>query len=493
MSDSNPKSGGTTVEEQRAAANDHAAEEVRELNRVAAALAHHIFSASRTVQMHTLDNRASQNALSQVIQGIQQLCELDGRATLRVSTDLLVVNDLRVVVDTQSMGPIVYVVDGMKRCRVEEIEFERDIDANQLGTFLRIFFGEVGGEDVFGSLKRAVSEAGVDKVRVVEWIDRPKRLRDSVIGKKEVREESNKLYERTVLFTGEVLRAAEQHRAIPVPKALRLTQQIVDIIQVDESILLGLASIKSYDEYTFAHSANVAVLSMFIGDRIGLSKNDVAQVGLAALLHDIGKTHVPLEVLNKVEFLTNEEWAVMQSHTMFGALELSRAKALRTAADSIFVALQHHVRIGGGGYPSKPKGWALHPYTRIVTVADYFDAMTTPRVYKKEPMTPDRALRFVLDNSGIVFDPFIAKTFIQAMGLYPVGTVVDLDTGERAVVVRQNPEPRFMHRPVASIISGGEEVDLAEELADGAYRRSIVRAVFDPDAEVQKANRFIAT
>jgi HD-GYP domain-containing protein (c-di-GMP phosphodiesterase class II) len=223
-----------------------------------------------------------------------------------------------------------------------------------------------------------------------------------------------------------------------------------------------------------------------------MTKTDVANVGLAALLHDIGKTHVPHAVLNKDSALDDAEWKIMQNHTVFGALELSRSRALRAVAEPIFVALQHHVRYDGTGYPEKPGGWTLMPLSRIVTVADYFDAMTTPRVYKKEPMTPDRALRFILDNSGVIFDPFIAKTFIQVMGLYPVGSVVELDTGERAVVIRQNPDTRFMHRPAISVLPRHEVVDLARASEDGSYPRSIVRAVYDPDAEARKASRFLA-
>lgn len=470
-----------------------AAEEVRELNQLAAALANHLFSASKTVQLHALDNRASLNALSQVSQSLKRLGDLDGRATVRVSTDLLMVNNLRVVVDTQSMGPVVYLVEEMKRRRTEEIDFDPEVTEPELGRFLKLFFGEVEDEDKdrFGALKQKLTEAGIERVRITEWIDRPMRLRDSKIGKQEIREESNKLYGRLLLFTGEVLRAVEHQRAIPLPKALRLTQQVVDIIQTDESILVGLASIKDYDEYTFAHSTNVAVLSMLIADRIGMRKCDVAQIGLAALVHDIGKTHVPHSILNKEDLLSEDEWKIMQSHTMFGAVELSRAKTLRSVADALFVALQHHVRFNGEGYPQKAGEWDLLPVSRIVTVADYFDAMTTPRVYKKQPLTPDKALRFILDNSGTIFDPFIAKVFIQVMGLYPVGSILELDTGERAVTVRQNRDTRFMHRPVVSLIPSGETVDLTEEREPSLYARTVVRALFDPDAESQKVGRFL--
>lgn len=470
------------------------AEETLELARAAATLTQNVFSASRTLQMHALENRASQQALERLESTLRHLGEIDGRVTLRVSTDLLMVNDLRVVVDSQSMGPVVYLVEAMKRRRTEQIDIDPDVDHAKLGGFLQVFFREYDydDEDVFGTVRSAVSEACDDGVRLLEWIDRPMRLRDSAVGRKEIREESNKLYSRAVLFTGEVLRNVEQQRAIPVPKAVRLTQQIVDIIQVDESILVGLASIKSHDAYTFAHSANVAVLSMLIADRIGIPRADVAQVGLAALVHDIGKTHVPHDILNKNGSLSEDEWAVMKNHTVFGALELSRSKALRAVGDAIFVALQHHVRFNGEGYPAKPGGWSLLPVSRIVTVADYFDAMTTPRVYRTEPMTPDKALRYILDHSGSLFDPFIARTFIQVMGLYPVGTVVELDDGQRAVVVRQNAEPSLMHRPVVSPLAGGDSIDLAEVLDDGTYRCSVRRTLYDPDAEQQKSARFLA-
>jgi putative nucleotidyltransferase with HDIG domain len=272
---------------------------------------------------------------------------------------------------------------------------------------------------------------------------------------------------------------------------------MVDIIDTDESILVGLVSIKDFDENTFAHSVNVCILAMLIGDRLGLSKKDIARLGVAALLHDIGKTYIPTNILNNPGKLPKEDWEIMKYHTFFGVKEISRIKALREIEDALFVALQHHVHLNQNGYPQKPGGWNLRLFSRIVTIADYYDAMTTPRIYKKEPLTPDKALSFILQKSGEIFDPFIAKVFIKAMGAYPTGSVVEMDTGEVGVVVRQNRAGRFIHRPMVTLY-GSEEgekprtVDLSVLLEnDDGYRRSIVRTLYQAETDLKKAGCFL--
>jgi hypothetical protein len=128
-------------------------------------------------------------------------------------------------------------------------------------------------------------------------------------------------------------------------------------------------------------------------------------------------------------------------------------------------------------------------------VADYYDAMTTPRVYQ-DPCTPDKTLLFILQKSGEIFDPFIAKVFIQTMGVYPIGTVVELDTGEKAVVVRQNENRRFIHRPFVALLGtvGKSEdlIDLTERSSGGKrHRRSVAKAFYDKTAEIAKSQLFL--
>ena len=181
---------------------------------------------------------------------------------------------------------------------------------------------------------------------------------------------------------------------------------------------------------------------------------------------------------------------------MLGVIELSRVRSLRAVIDPIFIALQHHLGYDGKGYPKKPGEWMFHPYTQIVMVADVFDAMSTPRVYRQNTLTPDKVLNFILQKSGELFDPLVAKAFIRAMGVYPTGTVVELNTREKAVVIRQNDKARFLHRPVVEILGEngpqGDAIDLARQ-GDGEtpVRRTIVKSLHDQVSEAQKAACFV--
>lgn len=466
------------------------------IERLGPVLVYNIFSAGRTLQIYDIKNRAVEQALSKLAQTLEELSAAEGRVTMTVTMDLLFINDVRIIVDPQSMGPLLYLIDEVKKRKVEEIDFAPEVRAEELGLFLKLFFEEPAKEDVFGELHQRITAAGVTSIRLTEMIERTKYLRDAKIQRREIREESNKVMSRAVLYMGEVMRAVEQRRPIQIPKAHRLTQQIADIIETDETILVGLTSLKNYDEYTFSHSVNVSVLSMLIAERMGLNKSDTAQIGVAALLHDIGKTHIPQSILNKPGALTNDEWKLMERHPMLGVIELSRIRSLRTIADPLFVSLEHHLLYNCGGYPQKPGTWDLHPYTHIIIVADIYDAMTTPRVYREQTLTPDRVLRFILQKSGEMFDSLVAKVFIKAMGVYPIGTVVELNTGEKAVVVRQNDQARFMHRPQISILDtngrSDDSIDLTALAEDGiTYPRSIIRSLIDPSFEAQKACRFI--
>ena len=466
------------------------------VSRLGPALVHGLFSASRTVRIHAMNNRATQAVIQRLMQTIEELGKEEGRVTIAVVTDLLVINEVRLVVDSHQMGPILFIIDEMKKRNVEEIDIPPRVTTEELGSFLRVFFADPAEEDVFGVLSHQLAQAGVTTIRVTEWIERVKTLRDTRIDKKSIQEESNKVMSRAVLFMGEVMRAIEQKHPIQVSKAHRLTQKMADIIQVDESVLVGLTTIKDYDEYTFAHSVNVSVLSMVIADRLGLPKADIAEVGVAGLLHDIGKMHVPLSILNKPEHLSEEEWDTMRRHPMLGVIELSRVRSLRTIASPLFVTLQHHVQHAGGGYPQKPGEWNLHLHTRIVTVADVFDAMTTARNYREEPLDAGKAVCFVHKMSGKIFDPMVVKAFIRTMGVYPVGSTLELNTGAIAVVVRQNREIEHMHRPFVMIMNGNsrgaEPVDLAARASgSSAYERTIVRSISDAVPPSQRAGCFI--
>jgi HD-GYP domain-containing protein (c-di-GMP phosphodiesterase class II) len=480
-------------------ADDRTLEEREQLRQLGLELVTHLFSASKTIGLYDMNNRAAQRALGDLNEAVQALLEVEGRVSIRIAGELLLINDHRIGVDAQHYGLFEYVVEELSKRSVETVDFNEGVDVGELGVFLKTLHSIDPVETAYDNLCEALAAASISTITTAELTDTEQALKDVTLETRNIREESNRVYFRTVALMGDILRTIEEKHILQVRKAKRLTQQMVDIIQMDESMLLGLTSIKNFDMYTFIHSVNVCILSMLIGDRLRLDKSEIARIGVAALFHDIGKTYIPSTILNSTGPLNEREWELMKYHTFFGVKELSRMNSLREAVEPMYVALQHHVHVNNNGYPQRPGGWDLKLFTRIVTIADYFDAMTAYRTYQKEPITPDKALRFILEKSGEIFDPFISKVFIQAMGLYPTGTIVGLDSGEKGVVVRQNTDSRYLHRPVVELIDGSsdptserEVIDLTEQGSrDYDFKRTIVRSYHDSEIDVDKRTHFL--
>ncbi|MDR7523786.1 MAG: HD domain-containing protein [Armatimonadota bacterium] len=237
-----------------------------------------------------------------------------------------------------------------------------------------------------------------------------------------------------------------------LPLDLRKTKLVVksftDIIAEDRFAMLGLAALKGYDEDTCHHSVNVGILSLLIGSQLEFSRPLMATLGLAALLHDLGKMLIPREILGAPRALTLEEQDIIKRHTLYGARLMRGFPGLARLA--MVVAFEHHANYDLSGYPRVTVKRAPHLLTRIVQLADFFDAATSSRRLYRRPMLPVEAMRHILDGAGKSFDPVLARIFVQVLGLYPVGSVVELDTDEVAVVIR--PGEREAARPVVKVV-----------------------------------------
>lgn len=244
-----------------------------------------------------------------------------------------------------------------------------------------------------------------------------------------------------------------------------VVSQILDEILANSSVLVELTAIRGLldeQEYLFAHSVRVAALTLLLGLHSGLDRRELTVLGMGALLHDVGKVRVPLSILTKEGPLTQEERAQIQLHPVHGFEILRRHRELDRRA--VHVAYQHHERWDGSGYPRGLQGTEIHRFARLTAVADVFDALTSPRPYR--PAWPvHQALTFIADEGGRSLDPAVVRTFLARVAPYPVGTLVRLNTGEEALVVRLNPIAPA--RPVVRVWNGearGTEVDLLTRL-----------------------------
>ena len=229
--------------------------------------------------------------------------------------------------------------------------------------------------------------------------------------------------------------------SLNLANTLDLVDEIAGSIRREPTALLSVARMKNHDDYTWLHSMAVCGLMISLGRQLGLDEKQVRRVGMGGLLHDVGKAAVPLEILNKPGKLTDEEFEVMRQHPVVGAQMLMEADA---DDDLLDIALHHHEKYDGSGYPHRLKGEAISLYSRMAAVCDVYDALTSTRVYRKG-WTPAEAMHNMLSWRGH-FDSQILHIFVRAIGIYPVGSLVRLASGRVALVVKAG--ERSLLKPV---------------------------------------------
>jgi HD-GYP domain-containing protein (c-di-GMP phosphodiesterase class II) len=275
---------------------------------------------------------------------------------------------------------------------------------------------------------------------------------------------------------------------------------MVDLVMEDEKIALGLSTIHDYDDYTFTHSINVAMLSMCLGRRIGLSRTSMNRIGICGLFHDLGKLDVPIEIIKKPGKLSESEFEEIKKHTIYSVTKIIKLQAPHDLKAKILLPpFEHHLKYDLSGYPKANRKKSVSLFGRIISIADVFDAITSPRVYRDIAFTPDQALNMMLDGSGTEFDPILLKMFINMLGIYPIGSLLELDTGELALVMdidKTFDRARPMVVLLAENGNGGYTrvgvADLAEcDAQSGAFLRNIVKSLHPSSRGIQPAEFLI--
>ncbi|TCT19095.1 putative nucleotidyltransferase with HDIG domain [Melghiribacillus thermohalophilus] len=245
-----------------------------------------------------------------------------------------------------------------------------------------------------------------------------------------------------------------------------LIRNILHHIQLNKDILSLLSDIFITHDYLFTHSLNVAIYSLTIAKELGYPPKKLEEIGIGAILHDIGKVEVPQDILMKPDHLKDEEFAEMKKHTTYGYEILRKKSGLPLVV--AHCAFQHHERLNGSGYPRGIQEKDIHPYAKIIAVADVFDAMTTNRLYRNSKL-PHEALEILYAGSGTLFDQKCVEIFRKKVAVYPNGLNVVLSDGRKGIVSKQNNQ--LADRPVIRILQENDrpvekpyEIDLAKEL-----------------------------
>ena len=270
-----------------------------------------------------------------------------------------------------------------------------------------------------------------------------------------------------------VMRDARMGRTIDSKAVENSVVKIIDSILDNEDAAVNLLNIKNFDDYTYTHSVNVSTISLLIASKLKLTREEFVELGVGAMLHDLGKVKVPLAVLNKPDRLDNDEFEIMKKHPIFTYQIL---KGNETISDiSKYIAAEHHEKYDGTGYPRGLKKNGINFFARIVSIADVYDALTTDRIYRKA-MKPYDAMKIIVSGSGTHFDPEMVRVFLKAVSIYPAGSHVLLNTGEMAVVEKVDSE--HILRPDIIVIrdkNGHETIEKIKLLDD--TKRYIIEAV----------------
>lgn len=457
-----------------------------QLRRAGRTLLGGIHAASRSVKLYPAEHQTVQRALAELAECAEDIRRAQDELEIGIQGDFIFINGTRLRLDLSNYASFARVLEmfraaGVGRLRVIDTASARD------------WLGFVNALDAAGGVPDAAAEDLELRLRTADvfvFDVAPPQQDDGDQGVRvEAQAAAKRTYAQSVALTKDVIHSVRMGRAPSSKKLKRAVQSIVDEVLNEETSLIGLTTLREYDEYTYTHSVNVCIFAVALGKRLAMNKLQLYELGLAALLHDIGKSRVSLELLRKAGSLDEDEWRRITMHPWMGVLTLFQLRgAQEPPYRAMVVAHEHHMKCDLSGYPRSRRPRKMTMASKIVAVADGYDAATSRRVYQANPLPPSAVLQEMRDNPGRGMDQVVVKAFVALLGLYPPGTLVVLDTLELAVVRAANPSPELLSRPQVVIVSDSRgnllappvEADLAARTPDGEFARKIIKTA-DPD------------
>ena len=272
-----------------------------------------------------------------------------------------------------------------------------------------------------------------------------------------IREETRRKGKKIITKTFEEVKKGSTN--IKVNQLNTIVEDIIADLTNKKDIINNLVSLKNISDYTFEHSINVCVLCIFFGKTLKYNFNDLRKIGMGCILHDIGKMLIPEEILNKPSSLNDYEYQVIKKHPELGFKHLQKLNVLSPLSRT--VVYSHHEKVNGSGYPRGLKGDEIHEFAKVANIADVFDALTSERVYRQRWPT-HKAVDYIVSNTESFFDHKIVKKLIPQIAVYPNGTEIILNTGERGIVKEQN--TNFPTRPIIRVFEDPEGKETRYEI-----------------------------
>ncbi len=355
----------------------------------------------------------------------------------------LYLSDVRLRAGRDSDAATTHFLESWPALGLSGVSFFEDLDPRELDKFVFFISGFKPGEnrdENYRAIKQRLDDLHIEKIALIKYSlddDQP----DDDEEKNKIRVRARKTFFSALAVVQSNVNQARNQGNINIAKTKRAVQGLIDIIIEDEAALMEMTTLRNFDDYTYVHSVNVCVLSLVLGYHLGTDRRRLSHLGVGALLHDIGKTRLPIDLVNKPQTYDEYDWQMMRKHPVYGVKFLYKTRKVEeTTVQASTVIFEHHIGYDGSGYPELLNKRKPSLYARIVAIADTYNAMTSGRVYHREKYLPDQAITNMVNRISKSYDPILLKVFINSIGIYPVGTVVALSSREIGIVARNKPE-----------------------------------------------------
>ena len=435
-----------------------------ELVRLGKYLVAQLFILIKTSQNYSEGHGALDPPVANVIRAVREIQRKNEEAALRVKGHYLYLGELRLKPDATGYHTFNFVMEEMTRHGIGGICFNLSVSLDDLRRFV-YSFREVellSAPDSYGRILERMQQrmiTGIELEALAEEQERVQIDREQLSQDYKLKEK--RLYQKAMDAMSEVMKTAAAGKPLRLREPKRVVQQMIDLLAGGQSSLIALSALRSPELQNQSHAAQVCILSLALGRRLGLPKFTLCELGLAALLHDIGTADLAGELLDQPVPLTAAQKQTMEAHPLVGVKKIMQLKMLDTLSSRIITGVfEHHLLADFSGYPRFPYQ-RLSLFGRIISIADGYAGLTSLRVSGRAPYAPEKAVRYLLSQAGKAYDEALLKLFIGCVGLYPIGSLLQLDGGELAVVVGNNAEPAEWCHPRVKIIAaqGGREVD----------------------------------
>lgn len=441
------------------------------------------YSLLKTASLYEVNNNRYIEKATEFRQLVAEIFTEEPSLVFAFKEGYFFLNDSRLKLDSSDDEATAYFKEKFDSLLISGFNIFSKADSREIDRFV---FGFVhfkppaDPEEALEAFKERLEKLQIENISPIKLAENDSRRKLSAAKSDSAKAKARKTFFSAIGTVQEIVNSAKSGSRINIARVKRTVQSMVDQIIENESVMMELTVLRDFDEYTYVHSVNVCVLSLVLGVHLGMDRKQLSDLGVAALLHDVGKINLPIELLNKPTAYDDMDWQQMKMHPIFGVKTILKTRGTDPSSiKAMATAYEHHIAYGGGGYPELLQKRIPCLFAQIVAITDTFNAMMSGRIYHSRRLSGDEVITNLVNRAGTDFNPLLVKVFINTIGIYPVGSVVQLNNDEIAIVSRTNAD--ILEKPEVKIIADRDGpkseikiIDLSKEEASGLYIKSVI-------------------